>query len=704
MTHNPNIKTVYTMSNEPTGFPNRTDSVLSFDNGTRTLSIAPASTYFEYYVQGIKYRHTSAVSTTITDTEGLWHFYFDGYNLQSTQTFSTAIITQYAYVANAYWDAANNIAVLFGEERHGLTMDGNTHLYLHNSVGAAYSSGFALSDFSVDGTGNNATDGYFSVDNGTFFDEDIRHSVVDGSPQDLYPIANLPVFYKTGADGYWRKKTSDVFPVIYSGTVGYTGANGRLPFNEYTGSVWQLTQVGNNSFVLVHIFATNDLNNPIIAIQGIAEYSRIADARTGATTEISQLTNLPFAEMVALGSVIFETDAAYTNPIKGRIRSTDTGDNYVDFRKIGSLPVNQLSDHGNLSGLNDPDHPASAIFTNTTNFSGVLSSADTTVQSALDTLDDLSLNQISPLAVKGDLLTRTISGHARLAAGPDGYVLTADSTDGYGIKWALSGGGANTALSNLSSTAINQNLLPSTDDTYSIGSASLRWKDGYFANNSLHIVSTVGETGVATDWNLSLDSDGYFQIRDVNTTHLTLSRFGNMGVGIAQPTEKLDVDGYVKVAQGHKFSDNTYIISAPAYAYKSANESVTSSTTLQDDDALVVTIPQSGIYKIDACLFLDVLGTGGAKVALNGTVSFNNLLATIDIVGDGSTYTSGRVNLFGTAVSHGSVGAGSHCVTLEGTIEATSSGTLLIQWAQDTSDGAATVMQRGSTLQIKRIL
>jgi len=49
----------------------------------------------------------------------------------------------------------------------------------------------------------------------------------------------------------------------------------------------------------------------------------------------------------------------------------------------------------------------------------------------------------SPLTTKGDLLTYDIT-EARLPLGTDGYVLTADSTQSTGIKWAAAAGGGNT--------------------------------------------------------------------------------------------------------------------------------------------------------------------------------------------------------------------------------------------------------------------
>lgn len=106
------------------------------------------------------------------------------------------------------------------------------------------------------------------------------------------------------------------------------------------------------------------------------------------------------------------------------------------------------------------------------------------------------------------------------------------------------------------------NTLPAIDDGYSLGSPSLRWKDGYFANNSLHIVSTEGETGVATDWNISVIQDGYLSFNNVNDGYLTITNFGNIGIGITNPAYNLETDGYVK-ALGYKFTDGTTMTTAP---------------------------------------------------------------------------------------------------------------------------------------------
>jgi hypothetical protein len=336
---------------EPTGFPNRTDTTLSFDDLSLTFTIAPTGASFDYWIQGIKYT-VGSKSATITNTEGLWIFYLDSSEvLNATQTFTQSILESGAICAIIYWDVSAAAHILLAEERHGAIMDGTTHWYLHTVFGTQWISGGALGNFSVDQSGDVNAHAQFDCATVTIADEDIVLTTSDGSPQDLTPILQAPIYYLSGS-GDWNKDAASDY------TCKRFGVADRLAWNQFSGGTWSQVEIANNDFVLVHIFATNDVNEPIIAIQGQADYGNRAAAREGATTEINSLvtTGLPSAEFTPLGTVIFQTSDSYSNAVKARVVSTDEGDNYVDFRDFTRSSTGTTNDHGNLAGLSNDDH------------------------------------------------------------------------------------------------------------------------------------------------------------------------------------------------------------------------------------------------------------------------------------------------------------------------------------------------------------
>jgi hypothetical protein len=347
---------------EPNGFPEISETTVSFDNSLMRLTIAPTSSSFSYYCEGVKHTKSSSETVDITDTEGLWYFYYSGTNLIATQIFSTDILRKFAFVAVLYWDSVNNKQIYLGNERHGFIMDGMTHLHFHDVLGTQFISGLALSGIVADGDGSSDTHAQLGFDGGIIRDEDIQFNISGVSTP-----AQIPVFYKNGVSGDWRRQDANNFPVIRFGT-------GRLAYNQWTGSTWQQTQVVEGDAVLIHFFATNDTSQPVIAIQGQNTYTDIPLARIGSASEIANLVidGLPFIEFVPLGTVIYQTSSAYTNTVKARVRTTDEGASYVDFREKDFPKVGSASEHGNLSGLLDDDHTQYALINGTRDFTGAI--------------------------------------------------------------------------------------------------------------------------------------------------------------------------------------------------------------------------------------------------------------------------------------------------------------------------------------------
>lgn len=139
--------------------------------------------------------------------------------------------------------------------------------------------------------------------------------------------------------------------------------------------------------------------------------------------------------------------------------------------------------------------------------------------------------------------------------------------------------------------------------------------------------------------------------------------------------------------------------------YKSADESV-SNTTLQSDDALTVNLLASTIYRYTFRLFENSAGAAeGLKLALSGTVGVTSMKAQISIYDD----TTNALAAFARVIAlNSSVGAGlsmgDNRAIVEGTIETSTAGTLVLSWAQNGGAGAnPTTIQRGSNLVVEAL-
>jgi hypothetical protein len=313
---------------QPVGILHPSEVTVYINDSTKTLTVSPTLERYVYYVQGKRVEIAGNRTVNWSSSHGIKFFYLDDLGqLQTTNSFSEDLITKYAIVAIIYWDATELKHIYFADERHGIQMSSRTHLYTHVTRGAAFDRGCKLVGFSVDGSGALDAHAKFSANSGSIWDEDIKISL---------PVqSEFPVLYLSGANN-WKRKEADIFPIIYNGTVGYTGV--RPCYNYFDGASWSLAEVDNNKFFLVHILATNDYEFPFMAILGHAQYDTKTEARDNAATEIKNFTGLPFAEFCPIGTVIFQVNDAYTNTVKAKIVSSDGGEDYEDHRSTNLRP------------------------------------------------------------------------------------------------------------------------------------------------------------------------------------------------------------------------------------------------------------------------------------------------------------------------------------------------------------------------------
>jgi hypothetical protein len=365
---------------DPTGFPNLTQSVITFNDATRDFEIAPSVDVFDYFIKGRAYRKASAQQIQIPDVSGQHWIYFDGENLLSTQTLSKSLFTDYALVASIYWNSANSETVLAGELRHGLNMDGVTTYYLHETSGAVVT-GLNSGNLTTVGDGSSDAHAQLSIGDGQLINEDLFNEIFNGVgsnfwEQQLDPILYAPVLYRDGSPGTWRRAAAVAAPVG-------TGAS-RVYYNQDTGGgTWQRTEASaDGKFIAYFIVATNDVRDPIVSIMGQGEYDTLEEAQEAEGVGSISRGDLPGNDSRLAYRLIFETSSAYGNTFKAALRDI------ADYRGTVELgnPTTP-TDHGSLSGLNQQDHPASAIYTSTINFEGVFDASDDDVQKALEAIN-----------------------------------------------------------------------------------------------------------------------------------------------------------------------------------------------------------------------------------------------------------------------------------------------------------------------------
>lgn len=336
-------------SSEPIGHENKADSVISFNESTREFSISPASTSYTVWCTGKRYVKTSTETVTIPDTSGLYYIYF---NSSGSLAYKTTFFTwdQDTPTAYVYWNQDDDKAHFFADERHGVTLDWATHEYLHRTRGAAIANGFGANNYTLTGDGSSDAHAKIDIADGTFFDEDLQvditHSAsptADTWQQRLQSGAYIPVFYRL--NGAWKKDTATEFPVKKVGT--------RSTYNLNTSGTWSTQEIDNSKYGVMFIVATNNLNEPVLAIMGQAQYTDQGSAEASTWDELD-LAGFPIVEFRPLYKIVFQTATAYTNTPKTKFV------NLLDLRQVisggtgGSSTA--VSDHGNLTGLSDDDH------------------------------------------------------------------------------------------------------------------------------------------------------------------------------------------------------------------------------------------------------------------------------------------------------------------------------------------------------------
>jgi hypothetical protein len=145
---------------------------------------------------------------------------------------------------------------------------------------------------------------------------------------------------------------------------------------------------------------------------------------------------------------------------------------------------------------------------------------------------------------------------------------------------------------------------------------------------------------------------------------------------------------------------------APQATIKGADQSVTSSITMINDNALFTDLIADATYYFECCIFYQGGTQGSSDFQYQWTVPSGTTMIWAD-----ENITTGGAASVGTCWTQaanptaGANGSGNKCsLVMKGTISTSSTaGVLQLQWAQNTSSGTATTVKAGSVLTLWQV-
>ena len=385
--------------NEPTTMP---DIASSNTSRLVEVSVKSGSSNFSFYAGGKLFTKTTTQSVTIPDVTGSYFIYFDTSGVLqyvNQASIPSNAFTSLGLTALKRWNSVQGSGGL-GDERHGYNIPGIVHEYLHKNFGATYERGFDINGLTSGGTT------FSSIDSGIFWDEDIDHN--------MNSVTSVPTLYQIDkGEWYSAAATNDVGYKVSGDT--YYSYN---PWNETTEKFELKEGTSSTDYYIIFLAQLPSIDgNGGVRFLSQNAYSSRSKARDAINSEINKLKldGLPSPEIRFTHAVIIKRD--------GEVQTLDDGTLFVDRRKLNT---------GGSGGLSGDSKYAADVFTDTSNFDEILSSSDSDVQTALETLNGERSSSATltnkRINVREETITSSATPTPNIANG-DIYTITALAAD-----------------------------------------------------------------------------------------------------------------------------------------------------------------------------------------------------------------------------------------------------------------------------------
>ena len=247
-------------------------------------------------------------------------------------------------------------------------------------------------------------------------------------------------------------------------------------------------------------------------------------------------------------------------------------------------------------------------------------------------------------------VTNTVSITNDLSVDTDTlYVNATNNTVGIGIT------NPTESLEVFGNIGVSGNIVPKLGDIFDLGTTGVRFRDLYLSGNTIHLdAAQISSNDSGT---ISLNAG---LIVDTNTLSVDAST-NNIGIGITNPSEKLDVIGNINASTGSSFKiNNTDVITSTGLGSAVVSSSLTSVGTLTlldvtgnlivDTNTLSVNASSNniGIGITNPSEKLDVIGNINASTGSSFKINNTDVITS---TGLGSGVVSSSLTSVGTLTS-----------------------------------------------------
>lgn len=253
---------------------------------------------------------------------------------------------------------------------------------------------------------------------------------------------------------------------------------------QKTGGLFTLTSDIDfgTSFGLKSLYFSTRNNNP--ATTGIV---RLANTDTISFRNFANNGNLSLS-VNASNQLLFNGTAVIPPLTNAHIFVGNVSNVATDVAVSGDLTLLNTGDFQIAAGaiVNADINAAAAIAYSKLALTNTIVNADINASAAI------AFSKLAALAASRVVVTDGSGIISTVADGTNGQVLTTNGSGTYSFQTVNAG--ANTALSNLASVAINTSLISDTNNTDDLGSSAIKWRKLY----AVGIVGNAAATGVAT--------------------------------------------------------------------------------------------------------------------------------------------------------------------------------------------------------------